>query len=77
LELGEQAPFKLADLMIPTLLALQAIPRLLVDVRGVEDTLTVSTDEGNEQSKSNAMEADKVVRQFRLRSKEVMKVGKW
>ncbi|XP_025109726.1 helicase with zinc finger domain 2-like [Pomacea canaliculata] len=37
------------------------IPHILVDVRGEEKTLTVSTDEGNERSKSNSAEADKVI----------------
>ena len=38
------------------------VPHLLVDVRGEEETLTVTTDQGNERSKSNSLEADKVVR---------------
>ena len=38
------------------------VPHLLVDVRGEEETLTVTTDDGNERSKSNSLEADKVVR---------------
>ena len=33
----------------------------------MEETLTVATDEGNERSKSNALEADKVVRLYGLR----------
>jgi hypothetical protein len=37
------------------------VPHLLVDVRGEEETLTVSTDDGNERSKSNRLEAEKVV----------------
>ena len=37
------------------------VPHLLVDVRGEEETLTVTTDQGNERSKSNRPEADKVV----------------
>ena len=32
-----------------------------MDVQGEEATLTVATEEGNERSKSNAAEADKVV----------------
>ena len=38
------------------------VPHLLVDVRGEEETLTVTTEDGNEKSKSNSLEADKVVR---------------
>ncbi|XP_076440863.1 3'-5' exoribonuclease HELZ2-like [Babylonia areolata] len=41
--------------------ASQALPHLLVDVRGTENMLTVTTEEGNERSRSNAMEADKVI----------------
>ncbi|KAL8598524.1 hypothetical protein ACOMHN_051312 [Nucella lapillus] len=37
------------------------IPHLLVDVRGEEETLTVTTEEGNQRSKSNKKEADKVI----------------
>lgn len=37
------------------------VPHILVDVRGEEETLTVSSDEGNERSKSNIREAEKVV----------------
>ncbi|XP_076463379.1 3'-5' exoribonuclease HELZ2-like isoform X2 [Babylonia areolata] len=37
------------------------VPHLLIDVRGEEETLTVTTDEGNERSKSNRKEADKVI----------------
>ena len=44
----------------------QVLPHVFVDVRGVEETLTVATDEGNERSKSNALEADKVVRLYGL-----------
>ncbi|XP_025110061.1 LOW QUALITY PROTEIN: helicase with zinc finger domain 2-like [Pomacea canaliculata] len=39
----------------------EPVPHILVDVRGEEETLTVSTDEGNERSKSNFAEADKVI----------------
>ncbi|KAK7490445.1 hypothetical protein BaRGS_00018231, partial [Batillaria attramentaria] len=39
----------------------EEVPHILVDVRGEEETLTVSTDEGNEKSKSNVLEADKVM----------------
>lgn len=39
-----------------------AIPHIFVDVRGDEETLTVTTDEGNERSTSNALEIEKVVR---------------
>ena len=38
------------------------VPHLLVDVRGEEETLTVTTDQGHERSKSNSLEADTVVR---------------
>jgi superfamily I DNA and/or RNA helicase len=38
------------------------IPHVLVDVQGKEETLTVSTEEGNERSKSNLLEVEKVVR---------------
>ena len=37
------------------------VPHLLVDVRGEEEMLTVTTDQGNERSKSNSLEAEKVV----------------
>ncbi|KAK7100382.1 hypothetical protein V1264_023346 [Littorina saxatilis] len=37
------------------------IPHVLVDIRGEEETLTVNTEEGNERSKSNSMEAEKVI----------------
>ena len=40
----------------------RTVPHLLVDVRGEEETLTVTTDQGNERSKSNSLEVDKVVR---------------
>lgn len=36
-------------------------PHVLIDVRGLEKNLTVSTEEGNEQSKSNDAEVDHVV----------------
>ncbi|XP_025109737.1 helicase with zinc finger domain 2-like [Pomacea canaliculata] len=39
----------------------EPVPHIFVDVRGEEETLTVSTDEGNERSKSNSAEADKVI----------------
>ncbi|KAK7490446.1 hypothetical protein BaRGS_00018232 [Batillaria attramentaria] len=39
----------------------EEVPHILVDVRGEEETLTVSTDEGNEKSKSNVLEAEKVM----------------
>ncbi|KAL8582079.1 hypothetical protein ACOMHN_003999 [Nucella lapillus] len=42
-------------------LASQAVPHLLVNVKGMENMLTVTTEEGNEKSKSNAAEADKVM----------------
>ena len=41
--------------------ASRVVPHILVDVQGEEATLTVTTEEGNERSKSNAAEADKVV----------------
>ena len=44
----------------------RVLPHVFVDVRGAEETLTVATDEGNERSKSNALEADKVVRLYGL-----------
>lgn len=34
---------------------------ILVHIEGEEETLTVSTEDGNEQSKSNAAEVDHVV----------------
>ncbi|KAK7490451.1 hypothetical protein BaRGS_00018237 [Batillaria attramentaria] len=37
------------------------VPHLLVDVRGQEESLSVSTEEGNEKSKSNAAEVEKVM----------------
>ncbi|KAL5022258.1 hypothetical protein ScPMuIL_001413 [Solemya velum] len=40
------------------------IPHLFCHVEGEEETLTVTTDEGNEQSKSNNKELDLVVRVF-------------
>ncbi|XP_070195168.1 3'-5' exoribonuclease HELZ2-like isoform X1 [Littorina saxatilis] len=42
-------------------LADKVTPHILVDVRGVEETLSVTTEDGNERSKSNALEAEKVV----------------
>lgn len=42
-------------------IAERPVPHLLVDVRGEEETLTVTTDQGNERSKSNRLEAEKVV----------------
>ncbi|KAK7490442.1 hypothetical protein BaRGS_00018228 [Batillaria attramentaria] len=38
------------------------VPHLLVDVRGQEETLSVSTDESNEKSKHNAAEVEKVIK---------------
>nr|KAG5702199.1 hypothetical protein BaRGS_033911 [Batillaria attramentaria] len=38
----------------------EEIPHILVNVKGTEETLTVSTDEGNERSKFNAQEIAKV-----------------
>ncbi|KAK7490454.1 hypothetical protein BaRGS_00018240, partial [Batillaria attramentaria] len=38
----------------------EEIPHILVNVKGTEETLTVSTDEGNERSKFNAQEVAKV-----------------
>ena len=55
---GELLPFWPGHPLIPD----RPVPHLLVDVRGEEETLTVTTDEGNERSKSNSLEADKVVR---------------
>lgn len=43
------------------LLRNEPVPHLFVDVRGQEEMLTVTTDEGNEKSKSNKQEARKVV----------------
>ncbi|XP_046355457.2 helicase with zinc finger domain 2-like isoform X1 [Haliotis rufescens] len=40
------------------------VPHVLCHVEGVEDSLSVSTEEGNEQSKSNKAEVDKVVEVF-------------
>lgn len=40
----------------------ERVPHIFVDVHGEEETLTVTSDEGNERSKSNEMEAQKVVR---------------
>ena len=40
----------------------EVLPHVFVDVRGEEEALTVATEEGSERSKSNALEADKVVR---------------
>ena len=39
----------------------RSYPHVLIDVRGEEKNLTVSTEEGNEQSKSNEAEVDYVV----------------
>nr|KAG5702195.1 hypothetical protein BaRGS_033907 [Batillaria attramentaria] len=39
----------------------EEVPHLLVDVRGQEESLSVSTEEGNEKSKSNAAEVEKVM----------------
>ncbi|KAK7490439.1 hypothetical protein BaRGS_00018225 [Batillaria attramentaria] len=50
----------------------QRVPHILVDVRGEEETLTVTTDEGNERSKSNALEAEKVIEIFSYLKKEQM-----
>lgn len=36
-------------------------PHVLIDVKGVENNLTVTSEEGNEQSKSNDAEVDQVV----------------
>ncbi|XP_070195199.1 3'-5' exoribonuclease HELZ2-like isoform X2 [Littorina saxatilis] len=37
------------------------VPHLLINVRGEEKLLSVSTEQGNERSKSNSLEADKVI----------------
>ncbi|KAL8586098.1 hypothetical protein ACOMHN_065061 [Nucella lapillus] len=37
------------------------VPHLLINVQGEEEMLTVNTDQGNERSKSNSLEADKVI----------------
>ncbi|PVD23135.1 hypothetical protein C0Q70_16398 [Pomacea canaliculata] len=47
----------------------EPVPHILVDVRGEEETLTVSTDEGNERSKSNFAEADKVKKEIEMNSR--------
>nr|KAG5696344.1 hypothetical protein BaRGS_028339 [Batillaria attramentaria] len=39
----------------------EEVPHILVDVRGEEEAMSVSTDEGNERSKSNVLEAEKVM----------------
>ncbi|XP_025099053.1 helicase with zinc finger domain 2-like [Pomacea canaliculata] len=52
------------------LLRNERVPHLFVDVRGQEEMLTVTTDEGNEKSKSNKQEARKVVDIFKFLNTE-------
>jgi len=62
----ENTEYHLATTKVLQHPANQVLPHVFVDVRGMEETLTVATDEGNERSKSNALEADKVVRLYGL-----------
>ncbi|XP_076462248.1 3'-5' exoribonuclease HELZ2-like isoform X2 [Babylonia areolata] len=63
---GELLPLWPSDPMIPK----RQVPHLLINVCGEEEMLTVNTDQGNERSKSNSLEAEKVIEIIKFLKRE-------